>query len=158
MTIVGGGVFAPRLCEVLAERLAHIPQLELRLSARRSDRLAIVTRHTRARLAGRRPGWSVEGSSDLAIAAAGADLVVLLVRVGGLEARAWDETFPRRFGLVGDEGLGPGGIANAWRTLPELRRIAQAVQRAAPGARVLNLMAPLGITTRFLLEQGLDAV
>jgi len=157
VTIVGGGVFAPRLCEVLAERLAHIPQLELRLSARRSDRLAIVTRHTRARLAARRAGWSVEGSSDLAIVAAGADLVVLLVRVGGLEARAWDESFPRQFGLVGDEGLGPGGMANAWRTVPELDHIAGTLRRVAPDARVLNLMGPLGITTRLLLERKLQA-
>jgi 6-phospho-beta-glucosidase len=102
-----------------------------------------------------RPGWTVEGDTDLALAAADADLVVLLVRVGGLEARAWDETFPRRFGLVGDEGLGPGGIANAWRTIPELEQIADTLRRVAPQARVLNLMGPLGMTTRLLLERKL---
>ena len=155
VTIVGGGVSAPRLCEVLAEALDHVPELELRLSARRPDRLAVLTRHTRARLARLRSGWTVEGDTDLAVAAADADLVVLLVRVGGLEARAWDETFPRRFGLVGDEGLGPGGIANAWRTIPELEQIADTLCRVAPQTRVLNLMGPLGITTRLLLDRKL---
>jgi 6-phospho-beta-glucosidase len=87
-----------------------------------------------------------------------ASIIVLLVRIGGFEARAWDEEFPRRFGLVGDEGLGPGGIANAWRTLPELGTIAENIRLVAPAARVLNLMAPLGVTTRLLFERGLNAV
>jgi 6-phospho-beta-glucosidase len=119
--------------------------------------LQIMAEHSARRLAGARPGWTVQAAPSLDAALARATIVVLLVRVGGLEARAWDEEFPQRFGLVGDEGLGPGGIANAWRTLPELARIAEAIQRIAPGARVLNLMAPLGITTRFLLQRGLDA-
>jgi 6-phospho-beta-glucosidase len=155
IAIVGGGVSAPRLCEVLAGALTQMPELELRLSARRPDRLAVLTRHTRARLARLRSAWTVEGDTDLAVAAADADLVVLLVRVGGLEARAWDESFPRRFGLVGDEGLGPGGIANAWRTVPELEQIADTLRRVAPQTRVLNLMGPLGITTRLLLDRKL---
>jgi 6-phospho-beta-glucosidase len=155
ITVVGGGVSAPRLGEVLAHALDHVPELELRLSARRADRLTVLTRHTRARLARLRSRWTVEGDTDLAVAAAGADLVILLVRVGGLEARAWDESFPLRFGLAGDEGLGPGGIANAWRTVPELEQIADTLLRVAPQARVLNLMGPLGITTRLLLDRKL---
>jgi 6-phospho-beta-glucosidase len=156
ITVVGGGAFSPRLCEALA-RAIDIPELELRLSARRADRLRILAEHSAARLAPLRPGWSVRASPSLEAALEGASLVVLLVRVGGLEARAWDETFPRRFGLAGDEGLGPGGIANAWRTLPKLAAIAGALRRISPNAGVMNLMAPLGMTTRLLLEEGLSA-
>jgi len=157
ITVVGGGVFTPRLCEALASTIA-LPELELRLSARRIDRLRILADHSARRLATAHPGWSVRAVPSLEAAVEGATLIVLLVRVGGLEARAWDEEFPRRFGLVGDEGLGPGGIANAWRTLPELAGIANVIKETAPAARILNLMAPLGATTRLLLEQGLDAV
>jgi 6-phospho-beta-glucosidase len=157
ITIVGGGAFAPRLCEALA-RTIDLPDVELRLWARRADRVGILAEHGARRIAALQPGWALRAAASLEAAAAGSAMVILLVRVGGLEARAWDETFPGRYGLAGDEGLGPGGIANAWRTLPELRRIARIVQRAAPRARVINLMAPLGLTTRFLLEQGLDTV
>jgi 6-phospho-beta-glucosidase len=157
ITIIGGGAFTPRLCEVLASTVA-IPELELRLSARRADRLQILAHHSARRLAAVRPGWSLQGAHSLEAAVEGATVVVLLVRVGGLEARAWDEEFPTRFGLAGDEGLGPGGIANAWRTVPELARIAQTLQRTMPATRVINLMAPLGITTRVLLDHGLDAI
>lgn len=157
ITIVGGGAFAPRLCEVLADTV-DLPQLEIRLSARHRDRLEIVAHHASRRVADVRPGWSVQAAGSLDEAVEGATIIVLLVRVGGFEARAWDDQFPRRYGLAGDEGLGPGGIANAWRTLPELARIAQRLRQLAPRARVLNLMAPLGITTRFLLESELDAI
>jgi 6-phospho-beta-glucosidase len=157
ITVVGGGAFTPQLCEALA-RTVELPELELRLSARRPDRLGAIASHSAARVARAQPGWSVRAADSLEAAVAGAAIVVLLIRVGGLEARAWDETFPRQFGLAGDEGLGPGGIANAWRTVPELSRISGTLRRIAPEAKVLNLMAPLGITTRLLLDQGLDAL
>jgi 6-phospho-beta-glucosidase len=155
--IVGGGVFAPRLCEMLAEAL-DLPELELRLTARRPDRLRVLAHHSAARLGPMRPGWLVKGVQSLEAAFEDASIVILLVRVGGYEARAWDEEFPRRFGLMGDEGLGPGGIANAWRTLPELTRIAELLRCIAPRAHIVNLMAPLGITTRLLLDRGLEAL
>jgi 6-phospho-beta-glucosidase len=88
----------------------------------------------------------------------GAAVVVLLVRVGALSARDHDERFPARFGLIGDEGVGVGGMANAWRTLPVLGEIAARIAACAPGARVLNMMAPLGVTTRLLIERGHRAI
>ena len=88
----------------------------------------------------------------------GADVIVLLARVGGFAARRHDEGFPRDFGLVGDEGLGPGGVANAWRTVPWLRALAPTLRLHAPHARVVNMMAPLGVTTRALEDAGLNVV
>jgi 6-phospho-beta-glucosidase len=157
IAIVGGGVYAARLCEALA-RTTNVPDAELRLSARDRGRLGILAAHARGRLRTIKPGWSVTTPPSLEAAVEGAAAAILLVRVGGFAARAWDEEFPRRYGLVGDEGLGPGGIANAWRTLPKLEAIADAIRRTAPGARVINLMAPLGMTTRLLLNRGVDGV
>ena len=157
ITIVGGGVYSPRLCEALA-RAIDMPELELRLSARNRDRLRILADHGSQRLlTTTKSGWSVTAAPSLEAALEGASIAILLARVGGFAARAWDEEFPRRFGLVGDEGLGPGGIANAWRTVPELDRMAEVIRRIAPAARIINLMGPLGITTRLLLERGLEA-
>lgn len=85
-------------------------------------------------------------------------MIVLLVRVGGLSARQYDEKFPGEFGQIGDEGLGLGGIANTWRTLPVLSSIANVIKTHAPAARVINMLAPLGTTTRLLIERGLNTV
>ena len=83
---------------------------------------------------------------------------MLAIRYGGLKARAWDETFPAAFGQTGDEGLGLGGLSNLWRSAPEIAQLAQTLAAEAPSARVLNLMAPLGMSTRLLLQEDLDVV
>jgi 6-phospho-beta-glucosidase len=53
---------------------------------------------------------------------------------------------------VGDEGLGLGGVANAWRSVPVMDRLARSIAREAADAVVLNMAAPLGVTTRCLME------
>jgi 6-phospho-beta-glucosidase len=153
IAIVGGGVFAPRLCEVVSQALP--PEGTLRLFARRPDRLARIAAYASGRV---RRGWSAVAARSLAECVDGAQAVILLVRVGGLEARAHDEQFPERFGLVGDEGLGPGGFANAFRTAPALAELAATLRSRCPRALVCNLVAPLGLTTRLLVDEGLDAV
>ncbi len=157
VAIVGGGAYAARLVELLAGT-AGLPRLEITLVATRADPLAIIARHARALVRARRPDWRVEHTTTLGAGVRAAAAVVLLVRVGGLAARHWDATFPMRYGLAGDEGLGAGGFANGWRTLPVMDGIADAIAASTPGARVLNLVAPLGLTTRLLVERGLATV
>lgn len=155
ITILGGGVYAPRLCAQLAT--AFPGPLRLVLHGRRPDRLETLARAASARVS-HNPHTSVQATIDRSRALEQADAVVLLVRVGGLAAREYDEQFPREFGLVGDEGLGVGGLANGWRTLPFMQRLCEDIRRSCPGAFVANLMAPLGMTTACLVDAGLDAV
>ncbi len=156
LAILGGGAFVPKLVEVLAA-WPNLPRHDLVLAARRAERAEIIARDAAARAQRRSPGWTVAAAS-VSEALEGADTVILAIRVGGLAARSYDEGFPRALGQVGDEGIGLGGMANAWRTFPVLIRMAEEIARRAPGARVLNLVAPLGLTTRALLEAGLEAV
>jgi 6-phospho-beta-glucosidase len=157
IVIVGGGVYAAKLAEGLARRLSRA-SVDLNLVARRFERLQVIARHAARRVEAVRPTWRLRAYRVPSDALPGAALVVLLFRVGGLGARAHDESFPAFGGLVGDEGIGVGGMANAWRTVPVLEEMAQELRRHAPGARVVNMVAPLGITTRLLLDEGLDAV
>lgn len=155
--LVGGGAFAPRACEALAEaQVGHQGAVEVVLLARRERRLDLIARHANTRVRAVHPTWSVRGELDADRAVAGADAVILLARVGGHAARIHDESFPREFGLVGDEGLGPGGLANAWRTVPFMRMLAARLRHGAPDALIVNMMAPLGITTRVLIGEGIQ--
>lgn len=83
----------------------------------------------------------------------GADIVLIQIRAGGYEARDWDEHFPMRYGQCGDEGLGLGGLAAAWRTWPELRNILARLVVAESKALVLLLTSPVGILTRLALDE-----
>jgi 6-phospho-beta-glucosidase len=156
LTLVGGGVSVAALVEVLATAL-RVECLDIRLVAQDFETLEVIARHCRGVLDGR-PEWTVTACRTVPDAAAGADVIVLMIRVGGLSARRADEELSRRFGIPGDEGLGPGGIANAWRTLPVLDAMAAELRAAAPTATVLNLVSPLGLTTRVLLDHRVDTV
>jgi 6-phospho-beta-glucosidase len=156
IAIVGGGVYVVGLCELIAKRLSG--EIGIELVAQRFERLRVIAEHTRLRLSRIRADCCVRAWPSLAEAVDGVDVVVLLPRVGNLPARAIDESFPARFGIQGDEGLGPGGIANYLRTAPVMSEIAGAIQMYAPSAVVLNMTAPLGLTTRQLIDAGLNAI
>ncbi len=150
IAVLGGGVSVAALVELLASE----PSLRgsaLRLHARRADRLEVIAAYCRD-LVGAEVDVVTTPSLDAALD--GVDVVVNLIRFGGNVARGEDEALEWR-GVPGDEGLGPGGMANAWRTWPLTRTVAAAIRRRAPESLVLNMAAPLGVTTRALLDAGL---
>ena len=78
----------------------------------------------------------------------GCDVVLVQVRCGGYRNRARDETFPLRFSIPGDEGLGPGGLSAAWRTWGPLRDILAMVREESPNALVLLMTSPVSVLAR----------
>ena len=69
------------------------------------------------------------------------------VRVGGAEARTVDERVALGLGLLGQETIGPGGLAYALRTLPVALEIARTIAEVAPQAWTINFTNPAGIVT-----------
>jgi 6-phospho-beta-glucosidase len=147
--IVGGGAHStPALFD--SEWSLEAPRFSFELVGRSPERLAAVARAI-GLVSGRRGApadcrWRPMGT--LAAALAGADVVLVQFRIGGYVARVWDEVFPQRYALCGDEGLGPGGLAAAWRTWDDLRGVLAAVDRGNPRATVVLLTSPIGILTR----------
>lgn len=149
VAIIGGS--APSTPQLLIDaRLVVHPELTFVLHGRSSARLQAVRRAAVVLEAALEPRITL--TTDLVTAVTDADLVIVQVRVGGLGARAHDERFPLRAGIPGDEGLGPGGLAAAWRSWPVINAIAAAIAEHAPGSRVAVLSAPLGILTRCVLD------
>src|SRR5205085_1323063 len=91
------------------------------------------------------PIINIEATTDLRVGLKKANYVLNQVRVGGLEARAHDETFPQALGFPGEETVGPGGFANALRTLPVVVAALRVVNEVAPNAVVLNLTNPASL-------------
>lgn len=136
LAVLGGSsVATPELVAVLARFPTQSPPLEVMLHGRSPEKLELVGRVC-ARVAAQREGLDVRWTGDLAEALDRAGIVLLQVRVGGYKARAFDETFPREFGIPGDETLGPGGFANALRTVPVAAGLGAAIERHAPNAWV----------------------
>ena len=86
----------------------------------------------------------------------GADYVVSLARVGGLDAFAQDIEIPLKYGVdqcVGDT-LGPGGIFYAMRTIPVLLDIAADMRELAPDALLLNYSNPMAMNSWAVRRAG----
>jgi 6-phospho-beta-glucosidase len=89
---------------------------------------------------------------DLEAAVDEASVVIVQIRTGGHAARNWDESFPLNYGQCGDEGLGMGGLAAAWRTWPDLRALLSRIASTGTRAHILLLTSPVGILTRCALH------
>jgi 6-phospho-beta-glucosidase len=149
LVVIGGsGSSTPELVDALEAwpgGLERRPPLAVVLVGRSAAKLEVVAAECRARIRLPGPPITIETQTDRRRALGGADVVVDQVRVGGLAARAFDESFPVAFGIPGEETTGPGGFANALRTVPAQRATWEDIAAVAPGATVVDLTNPAGI-------------
>ncbi|MFH8754515.1 6-phospho-beta-glucosidase [Streptomyces atroolivaceus] len=159
LAVVGGGsTYTPELIDGFARLRDTLPVEELVLVDPAADRLELVGGLARRIFAKQGHPGRIVTTSDLDAGVAGADAVLLQLRVGGQAARNQDETWPLECGCVGQETTGAGGLAKAMRTVPVVLDIAERVRRANPDAWIIDFTNPVGIVTRALLRAGHKAV
>ena len=84
----------------------------------------------------------------------GADFVLITISTGGLDAMDHDLAIPEKYGIlhtVGDT-CGPGGWSRSLRNIPVFVQLAEAIERYAPNAIVLNYTNPMATLTGVLYE------
>src|SRR5699024_6444220 len=74
-----------------------------------------------------------------------ADFVTTQFRVGQLDAREKDELIPLKYGVIGQETNGPGGMFKALRTIPVIFDIIKDCEKLCPIAWIISFMNPSGI-------------
>ncbi|MFD9129112.1 6-phospho-beta-glucosidase [Kitasatospora sp. NPDC059571] len=159
LAIVGGGsTYTPELIDGFARLRDSLPIGELVLIDPAADRLELIAGLARRIFARQGHPATVTTAPDVASGAAGADAVLLQLRVGGQAARNEDETWPLECGCVGQETTGAGGLAKALRTVPVVLDIAEQVRRTSPDAWIVDFTNPVGIVTRALQTAGHKAV
>ncbi|NLU66410.1 6-phospho-beta-glucosidase [Streptomyces sp. HNM0574] len=159
LAVVGGGsTYTPELIDGFARLRESFPLTELVLVDPAAERLELVGGLARRILSAQGHPATVVTTSRLEDGVAGADAVLVQLRVGGQAARAEDETWPLECGCLGQETTGAGGLAKALRTVPVVLDIAERVRRANPDAWIIDFTNPVGIVTRALLREGHKAV
>ena len=96
----------------------------------------------------------ISDSPDRRTALAGADFVVNMVQIGGIEATRRDFEVPARYGLrqtIADT-VGVGGVFRALRTFGVLRDLARDIAELCPDAWLLNYTNPMSINLWWLAE------
>jgi 6-phospho-beta-glucosidase len=142
LTVLGGSSIAtPLLIQELVKRQDR-PSFEVCLVGRTLDKLEkVAAASTRLAEVAQTP-MKISFETDTRKGLEGADYVLNQIRVGGYPARAYDERFPKQFGILGEETYGPGGMSNALRTIPVVLEYCRDIEVVAPQAVVLNLTNP----------------
>jgi 6-phospho-beta-glucosidase len=154
VAVVGGGsTYTPEL----VSGLSRLDVSEFVLHDIDPERREVVGGLAQRMLVRQGYAGSLDVTDDLDRAVAGADYVLIQIRVGGQDARLADETFPLPCGCIGQETTGAGGLAKALRTVPVILEIAERV-RETSDAWIVDFTNPVGIVTRALLDHGHRAI
>ena len=90
---------------------------------------------------------TIHATTDRREALAGADFVINMVQIGGLDSTLVDFEIPRKHGLnftIADT-TGPGGLFRALRTFPVLRDLCRDMEEVCPRAILLNYSNPMSM-------------
>jgi 6-phospho-beta-glucosidase len=148
LTIVGAGSsYTPELLEELAAYRETLPVREIMLYDIDERRLEIM--HGFSIRFANKLGLhtQISKTTDLKTALEGADFVDTQIRVGGNRQRVVDEKIPLKYGLVGQETTGAGGMMKAFRTIPVMLELAHAMEEVAPDGWIVNYTNPTGLIT-----------
>lgn len=150
VAVIGGGSsYTPELIEGFILNYSTFPVTEIVLVDIQAGfrKLSIVGQLAQRMVAKSGLPIEVKLTLDRRSALEGADFVSTQMRVGMLEAREWDETIPLKYGMIGQETTGPGGMMKALRTIPVLLEIARDMEELCPNAWLLNFTNPAGMVT-----------
>lgn len=147
-TIIGAGSsYTPELLEEMCIRRETLPVKEIVLMDVNEKRLDIMTGFCQRFAAKRGLNVPIRSTLSLDDALEGADFVDTQIRVGGNAQRVIDEKIPLKYGLVGQETTGAGGMMKAFRTIPVMLDLAQRMEKRSPNGWIINYTNPTGLVT-----------
>ena len=156
VTIGGGSSYTPELIEGFIIRYEELPVRELWLVdiEEGREKLKIITALARRMVKKAGLPMEIHSSLNRRDALKDADFVTTQLRVGGLEARAQDESIPLKHGLIGQETNGAGGMFKALRTIPVIFDIIRDCKDLCPDAWIINFTNPAGLVTEAVLNHS----
>ncbi len=156
VTIGGGSSYTPELMEGMINRKdrLNIGELWLVDIEAGKEKLSIVGEMAKRMVKAAGLNWEVHLTTDRKMALKDADFVTTQFRVGQLDARIRDERIPSKYGFIGQETNGAGGIFKAFRTIPVILDIINDMKVLAPNAWLINFTNPAGMVTEAAIKVG----
>jgi 6-phospho-beta-glucosidase len=155
LTVLGGGsFFTPSFIGTMCRTPQVWSDAEVRLVDPDAERVSLVAAFCRKFTSVKKVPMTFRGPMELDAALEGADFVITTFRIGGLASMLLDETIPPRFGYIGDETAGPGGIFMAMRTAPAVLDVARRMERLCPRAWLLNYANPTNFIADAFFRSG----
>lgn len=146
ITIAGGGsTFTPGIIMMLLDHQEEFPIRRLCLYDNDEERQATIAKACEILLKERAPQIEFIYTVEPQTAFTGIDFVMAHIRVGKYAMREKDEKIPMKYGVVGQETCGPGGIAYGMRSIGGILEILDYMEKYSPDAWMLNYSNPAAI-------------
>ncbi|MBT9150731.1 MAG: putative 6-phospho-beta-glucosidase [candidate division WS2 bacterium] len=144
----GGGTRTPLLFQGLINLVNTLGLKEISLMDIDEKRLMLMGKVINSLLIKSGVDVKVPYTQNLEDCLRDSSFVINTIRVGGEHFRILDEKVPLKYGLIGQETVGPGGFAMAVRTIPVVLKIAESIHLTCPDAWLINFSNPSGIITQ----------
>ena len=156
VTIGGGSSYTPELIEGFILRQKEMPITEIWLVdvEEGREKLEIVGAMAKRMVKAAGLDWKVNLTLNRREALKDADYVTTQFRVGLLDARIRDERIPLKYGYMGQETNGAGGMFKAFRTVPVILSIIEDMKELCPNAWLINFTNPSGMITEAAIKVG----
>src|SRR5215471_13490365 len=146
LAIIGAGSsYTPEIIERSIMEKHTLPISEIKLYDIDRKRLDIITGFCRRFIKNKNENIIITPVDTLEEALNGVQFIDVQIRVGGNAQRILDEKIPLKYGIIGQETTGPGGMMKAFRTIPVMLEIARAVEKINPDIWIINYTNPTGI-------------
>ncbi|WP_419727030.1 6-phospho-alpha-glucosidase [Terrisporobacter petrolearius] len=146
VTVAGGGsTFTPGIVLMLLENMDRFPIRSIKFYDNDAKRQETVAKACEIYLKENAPEVEFDYTTDPETAFTDIDFVLAHIRVGKYAMREKDEKIPLKYGVVGQETCGPGGIAYGMRSIGGVIEILDFMEQYSPNAWMLNYSNPAAI-------------
>ena len=141
----GGSTYTPEIILMLLDNLDRLPLRSIKLYDNDKERQNHVAKACEILIKEKDPTIEYVATTDPEVAYTDVDFVLAHIRVGKLEMRSLDEKIPLKYGVVGQETCGPGGMAYGLRSIPGVLENIEYMEKYSPNAWMLNYSNPASI-------------
>lgn len=141
----GGSTFTPGIVLMLLENLDKLPIHEIKFYDNDAKRQQTIADACEIIIRENAPEIKFSASTEPSIAFSNVDFVMAHIRVGKYAMREQDEKIPLKYGVVGQETCGPGGMAYGMRSIGGVLELIDFMEQYSPNAWMLNYSNPAAI-------------
>lgn len=141
----GGSTFTPGIVMMLLDHVDIFPIRQIKFYDNNFERQDKVAKACEIIIREHSPEIKFLSTTDPETAFTDVDFCMAHIRVGLYAMREKDEKIPLKYGVLGQETCGPGGIAYGMRSIGGVLEILDYMEKYSPNAWMLNYSNPAAI-------------
>ncbi len=141
----GGSTYTPEIILMLLDNLDKLPLRSIKLYDNDKERQDKVAKACEIIVKEKDSSIQYLATTDPKLAYTDVDFCLAHIRVGKLPMRELDEKIPLKYGVVGQETCGPGGIAYGMRSISGVLENIDYMEKYSPNCWMLNYSNPASI-------------